>query len=64
MTIKTPPGVGANRACVKLDMPTPAEVAAQLSHTFTEDQAADIAEYVYQPLRDMLEAMENARVGI
>lgn len=35
-------------------LPTPNEVSKQLQGNFTEDQAADIAQYVYQPLRESL----------
>lgn len=39
---------------VDIDLPTPQEVAALLSLNFSEDQANDIAEHLYQPLRELI----------
>lgn len=45
-----------DRTNIDINAPTPIEVARDLMGSFSEDQANDIAQYVYQPLRDTLAA--------
>lgn len=42
---------------IDIDLPTPVEVARELENSFTTEQAEDIAQYVYQPLREVVKGL-------